>query len=91
LVLVERGQFAQAAKLFEKAANQGLPQAQQQLALLYKDGKGVPADKFQAYIWMLVSYDSGNASILPTFWNCKPDWPPLRSIRRKQKPVRWSR
>jgi TPR repeat protein len=62
LVLVERGQFAPAAKMFEKAANQGLPQAQQQLAMLYRDGKGVTADKFQAYVWMLVSYDSGNTS-----------------------------
>jgi hypothetical protein len=62
MVLAERGQFPQAAKWFEKAANQGLPQAQQQLAMLYKDGKGVPADKLQAYVWMLVSYDSGNTS-----------------------------
>jgi TPR repeat protein len=62
MVLVERSQFAQAAKWFEKAANQGLPQAQQQLAMLYKDGKGVTADKLQAYVWMLVSYDSGNTS-----------------------------
>jgi uncharacterized protein len=62
MVLVERSQYAQAAKWFEKAANQGLTQAQQQLAMLYKDGKGVNADKFQAYVWMLVSYDSGNSS-----------------------------
>jgi len=62
LVLLERSQYAPAAKLFEKAALQGLPQAQQQLGKLYKDGKGVPADKLQAYVWMLVSYDAGNTS-----------------------------
>lgn len=62
LVLVERSQYSEAAKWFAKAAQQGLPQAQQQLALLYKDGKGVNLDKLQAYVWMLVSYDSGNTS-----------------------------
>jgi TPR repeat protein len=62
MVLLERSQYAQAAKWFEKAAMQGLPQAQQQLGMLYKDGKGVTADKLQAYVWMLVSYDSGNTS-----------------------------
>jgi TPR repeat protein len=62
MVLLERSQFAPAAKSFEKSAMQGLPQAQYQLGLLYRDGKGVTLDKFQAYVWMLVSYDSGNTS-----------------------------
>jgi hypothetical protein len=62
LVLLERGQYGPAAKLFEKAALQGLPQAQQQLGKLLKDGKGLPADKLQAYVWMLASYDAGNTA-----------------------------
>jgi len=60
MVQLEREQYAQAADSFRKAALQGLPQAQQQLGLLLKNGKGVTADKFEAYVWLLVSYDAGN-------------------------------
>jgi TPR repeat protein len=41
---------------------QGLPQAQQQLGSLLKEGQGVNLDKSEAYTWFLVSYDSGNQS-----------------------------
>ena len=60
---LERGDYTAAATWFEKAANQGLPQAQQQLGLLLKQGKGINEDKRKAYIWMLVSFDSGNQSV----------------------------
>jgi TPR repeat protein len=39
-----------------------LPQAQQQLGLLLKRGQGVNEDKFEAYVWLLVSTDAGNRS-----------------------------
>lgn len=60
MVQLEREQYTQAADSFRKAAMQGLPQAQQQLGLLLKNGKGVTADKLEGYVWLLVSYDSGN-------------------------------
>jgi len=60
---LERGDYASAAAWFEKAANQGLPQAQQQLGLLLKQGKGVNEDKRKAYVWLLVSLDAGNRSV----------------------------
>ncbi|HEY7617722.1 MAG TPA: tetratricopeptide repeat protein [Terriglobales bacterium] len=60
MVLLERNQYAQAGDWFRKAAVQGLPQAQQQLGLLLKQGQGVPLNKFDAYVWLLVSYDGGN-------------------------------
>jgi hypothetical protein len=60
LVKLERNDYPNAAILFRKAALQGIPLAQQQLAELMKDGKGVPADNLQAYVWLLVSVDAGN-------------------------------
>jgi TPR repeat protein len=61
-VLLERNQYAPAAESFRKAAMQGLPQAQQQLGLLLKDGRGVSADKFEAYMWVLLSARAGNVT-----------------------------
>lgn len=60
MVKLERNDYANAAAMFRKAAMQGIPLAQQQLGNLLKDGKGVEADKMQAYVWLLVSYDAGN-------------------------------
>lgn len=60
LVKLERNDYVNAAAMFRKAAMQGIPMAQQQLAKLLNEGKGVEADKMQAYVWLLVSYDAGN-------------------------------
>jgi TPR repeat protein len=59
---LERNDYPQAAEWFRKAAVQGLPQAQQQLAQLLEEGKGVDVNKFDAYVWLLVSFDAGNSS-----------------------------
>ena len=58
-VKLERNDKAAAASAFRKAAEQGLPFAQQQLGLLLKDGQGVPIDKSEAYVWLLLSFDGG--------------------------------
>lgn len=41
----------EAAKWFRKAAEQGHPLAQHQLAMLYAKGMGVEADMTRAYVW----------------------------------------
>jgi TPR repeat protein len=61
MIRLERSDYGQAAAWFQKAANQGLPQAQGQLGQLLKRGKGVNMNKFEAYTWLLVSFDAGNA------------------------------
>jgi uncharacterized protein len=61
-VKLERQDYPSAAEWFHKAALQGLPQAQQQLAMLLKEGEGGNVDKFGAYVWLQVSYDAGNQS-----------------------------
>lgn len=58
-ISLERNDYAHAAERFRQAAEQGLPQAQRHLALLLRAGQGVPQDKFEAYVWMLASYDAG--------------------------------
>lgn len=63
MIRLERSDYGQAAEWFHRAANQGLPQAQRQLGELLKQGKGVSIDKFEAYVWLLVSFDAGNANV----------------------------
>src|ERR1039457_5993562 len=62
-VKLERQDYSHAAAWFRKAAELGLPQAQEQLAKLLRDGQGVAQDKFEAYVWMLVSNDAGNRRV----------------------------
>ncbi|HEY1262169.1 MAG TPA: tetratricopeptide repeat protein [Terriglobales bacterium] len=64
-VMLERNQYAEAAAWFRKAAMQGLPQAQEQLGRMLKDGRGVAADKSEAYIWLLLSARAGNTAVGP--------------------------
>jgi uncharacterized protein len=61
-VKLEREDYPAALTWFRKAAMLGLPQAQQQLGMLLKQGQGTNVDKFEAYVWLQISYDSGNQS-----------------------------
>jgi uncharacterized protein len=64
LIKLERNDYAKAAGWFRKAAMQGLPQAQQQLGELLRQGQpGVRADKFEAYVWLLISFEAGNQTV----------------------------
>jgi len=62
-VKLERQDYANAAIWFRKAAEQGLPQAQEQFAKLLREGQGVAQDKFEAYVWMVISNDAGNRRV----------------------------
>lgn len=63
LIRLEKNDYPKAADWFRKAAMQGLPQAQSKLGELLKQGQGVTADKFEGYVWLLVSFDAGNQSV----------------------------
>jgi TPR repeat protein len=63
LVRLERNDYPKASEWFRKAAMQGLPQAQAQLGELLKDDRGVTQNQFEAYVWLLVSFDAGNQSV----------------------------
>lgn len=60
MIRLERNDYTQAGEWFRKAAVQGLPQAQQQLGQLMKQGKGMDVNKFEAYVWLLVSFDASD-------------------------------
>ena len=61
-IKLERQDYKTAADLFRKSAEQGLPQAQQQLGQMLERGQGIREDKLEAYVWLLVSFDAGNQS-----------------------------
>ena len=54
--------YARAPKLYKIAADQGLPQAQYFYAKALKDGRGIPQDRFTAYIWYTIAADAGYAA-----------------------------
>jgi uncharacterized protein len=60
-VMQERD-YTKAPDYFLKAARQGLPQAQYHYAMALKDGRGVPQDRFKAYVWFLIAVDGSNTT-----------------------------
>jgi TPR repeat protein len=55
-----RGDYAEAAKNFRKAAEQGDASAHYNLGVLYKTGKGVPQDNAEAVKWFQKAADQGS-------------------------------
>lgn len=59
-MLIERGQGtarndAEAAKWYDRAAEQGFAPAQARLGVLYSEGKGVTLDDTTAYFWLTLA------------------------------------
>ncbi|MEM7121664.1 MAG: tetratricopeptide repeat protein [Pseudomonadota bacterium] len=52
---------AKAASLYQEAADQDVAGAQYRLALLYLEGEGVTQDYVDAYMWMRLADDAGDA------------------------------
>ena len=50
--------YNKAPALYKIAADQGLPQAQYFYAKTLKDGRGIPQDRFNAYIWFSIALDA---------------------------------
>jgi uncharacterized protein len=57
--------YSKAPKLYKIAADQGLPQAQYFYAKALKDGRGIPLDRFTAYVWYTIAADAGYADAGP--------------------------
>jgi TPR repeat protein len=53
-----RGDYAEAVKWFQKAANQGNAIGQSSLGVMYQHGKGVPQDYAEAAKWYRKAADS---------------------------------
>lgn len=56
----EAADYAEAVKWYRLAAQQGLPQAQNNLGVMYKDGQGVAQDYGQAVAWFQKAAHQGN-------------------------------
>jgi TPR repeat protein len=52
--------YAEAARLFKKSADQGNPEAQLSLGLLYYNGWGVEQNREEAINWCLMAVDQGD-------------------------------
>lgn len=50
--------YSKAPALYKIAAEQGLPQAQYFYAKSLKDGRGIPQDRFNAYVWFTIALDA---------------------------------
>jgi len=50
---------AKAAALYKIGADQGLPQAQYFYGKALKEGRGIPQDRFNAFIWLAIATDAG--------------------------------
>lgn len=57
--------YTKAPKLYKIAADQGLPQAQYYYAKALRDGRGIPQDRFTAYIWYTIAVDAGYTAAIP--------------------------
>jgi TPR repeat protein len=57
--------YAKSPKLYKIAADQGLPQAQYFYAKALKDGRGIPQDRFTAYVWYSIAADAGYSAADP--------------------------
>ena len=51
--------LTKAPRLYKIGADQGLPQAQYFYAKTLKEGRGIPQDRFTAYIWFTIALDAG--------------------------------
>src|ERR1039458_5143796 len=51
--------FTKAQALYKIAADQGLPQAQYCYGKALKEGRGIPQDRFNAYVWLNIAVDGG--------------------------------
>jgi TPR repeat protein len=57
--VMENRDYTQAPRWFRAAAERGLPQAQYRYGRSLKDGRGIPQDRFEAYVWLVVALDAG--------------------------------
>ena len=58
---IQRGDYAEAARLWRPLAEQGDASAQHNLGWMYENGEGVPQDYAEAVKWWRLAAEQGNA------------------------------
>jgi TPR repeat protein len=79
--------LSDAAGWYRKSAEQGLAQAQQKLATLLDQGRGVNHDPVEAYIWCLIAFDSGYSQVANQMSKLESDIGSTKAIAAKQKAI----
>lgn len=81
----EQLDYKKAPEWYRKAAEAGLPQAQKRYGNLLREGRGVPVDKFNAYIWLLLAYEAGQHDVVTQLSLLEGDLGPSRTEEAKFK------
>jgi TPR repeat protein len=79
--------LSDAAGWYRKSAEQGVAQAQQKLATLLDQGRGVNHDPVEAYIWCLIAFDSGYSQVANQLSKLESDIGNTKAIAAKQKAI----
>jgi TPR repeat protein len=74
-----------AASWYRKSAEQGVTQAQQKLANVLDQGRGVPRDAVGSYMWYLIAFESGSAAASPQVNRLESDIGSTAALEAKQK------
>ena len=65
--------YTEAAKWYRKAADQGDADSQNSLALMYKEGEGVPKDVVEAYKWISLAIEGAGSDDHRTLYTFHSD------------------
>jgi len=77
------GQADQGLELIQRAAEQGLPEAQMLLGIIYRNGDGISKDVTQAIFWLQKAGDGGNGDAFTNLGNIYCDGDGVPRDRRK--------
>ena len=83
--LFEQRQYVKARDAFEKFAQHGHAKAQYYMGMMYYQGKGGPADIYQAYAWFSLSDENGFALPAKKFEECAVKYLPKFRPRKLLK------
>jgi S1-C subfamily serine protease len=79
----------EAARLYRLAAEQGQNPAQERLGRMYADGRGVPKNYINAYMWLVLSASKGNMDAAGNRDLLIPRMTPTEIAEAKQRAAAW--
>jgi TPR repeat protein len=82
---------AKAVQWFEKAAEQGVPEAQAALASAYLAGEGKKQDFSKAYFWLQAAASSGHAAFAKTARDVERLLKPEETAQLRHEAAAWRR
>jgi hypothetical protein len=74
-----------AASWYRKSAEQGVIQAQQKLAYVLDQGRGVPRDAVGSYMWYVIAFESGSGAVSIQMSKLESEIGSTAALQAKQK------